>query len=85
MKSMDVTTLTVKYMGKDAKGKVRLSRKAVLEDQYGGNNNNKSVPPSSIPVNGAATMATGVVESASSTDMSQDEMDVISKVIDGQL
>jgi hypothetical protein len=34
MKSMGVEVLTVKFLGMD-KGKVQLSRKAVLDDKYG--------------------------------------------------
>lgn len=66
MKSMGVDELTVKYLGKD-KGKAKLSRKAVLEEQYGaiknGNERTTSEPPLAM--------------------MSKDEVDVIAQAIEG--
>ena len=46
MRSMGVEELTVKYIGKD-RGKIQLSRKAVLEEQSGGEQ--KTGPPKSSP------------------------------------
>jgi polyribonucleotide nucleotidyltransferase len=73
MRSMGVEELTVKYMGMD-KGKHRLSRKAALEELYGGgeskiNNNGSTVPASSTP------------SPPLPANMSREEVDVIAEAI----
>lgn len=70
MKSMNVEELTVKYLGKD-KGKLQLSRKALLEEQGGdGGRRNGSRGPSR--------------EAAAPTpEMTKDEIDVIAQAIEG--
>ena len=68
MRSMDVEELTVMYLGKD-RGKIKLSRKAVLEGKYGNGGSNKpeSVNGSEVP----------------EAKMSQEEVDVIAQAIEG--
>jgi len=79
MRSMDVEELTVKYIGKD-RGKIQLSRKAVLDDQFGDsstgseksadNSRRRDPPPKSS-------------ESMAPPAMSQEELEVIASAIDG--
>lgn len=74
MRSMNVEELTVKYIGID-KGKVKLSRKAVLEDQFGGgsgSNNRREDDRSSRPE------AQPVVAA-----MTEEEVDIIAQAIEG--
>ena len=81
MKSMNVDELTVKYMGME-RGKVRLSRKAVLEEQYGGGGGNHTGKGSN---NAQSNKRVMVVEEPSTPPdaMSQEELDVIAQAIDG--
>ena len=74
MRSMNVEELTVKYIGRD-KGKIQLSRKAVLEEQSDGasspaKRNGRSSPSSSQP---------GDLPPA----MSKAELDIIAQAIEG--
>jgi polyribonucleotide nucleotidyltransferase len=66
MKSMNVEELTVKYLGKQ-KGKIQLSRRAVLEDKYGkrSDGSNGGEPKAPTPT------------------MSKEEVDVIAQAIEG--
>lgn len=66
MKSMAVEELTVKYLGME-KGKIKLSRKAVLEDKSNGKESPKQSPQ----------------RDQSLTTMSKEELDVIAKAIEG--
>jgi polyribonucleotide nucleotidyltransferase len=69
VKAMNVEELTVKYLGRD-KGKVQLSRKAVLEEQSGSNTNGD---------NKAADQRTN----NATPPMSKEEVDVIAQAIEG--
>lgn len=69
MRSMNVDELTVKYIG-EAKGKLQLSRKAVLEEQSGGKPGKSGGPPSSTKTPPQPTM-------------SKEEIDVIAQAIEG--
>jgi polyribonucleotide nucleotidyltransferase len=60
MRSMDVEELKVKYLGKE-RGKVKLSRKAVLEESYGGN---ASAAPSPAPVPSMSSEEVDVIAQA---------------------
>ena len=71
--SLGVTELEVKYLGKNDKGKYQLSRKAVLEERRGGGKGK-------IVVNKEKNSNSG-----DQTDMSQDEIDVITSAIEGLL
>lgn len=68
MRAMDVEELEIKFLGINDKGKYQLSRKAVLEDKFGGGN--KSQPKKDPP-------------SAPVQKMSADEIDVIAAAIEG--
>lgn len=68
MRAMDVEELEVKFLGINDKGKYQLSRKAVLEDKFGGGK--KSQPKKDPP-------------SAPVQKMSADEIDVIAAAIEG--
>lgn len=73
VRSMNVEELTVKYIGKD-KGKIQLSRKAVLEDQSGDAPNGagqRKRPPSPSSESGPPPV------------MSEEELDVIASAIEG--
>jgi polyribonucleotide nucleotidyltransferase len=70
MKSMGVEELTVKYLGME-KGKAKLSRKAVLEEQFGSKAQSESL---SSPVNGDVTPPLEA--------MSQKEAEVIAQAIE---
>ena len=70
MRSMGVEELTVKYIGKD-KGKLQLSRKAVLEEQSGGTGGGQNRKPSGPP------------KAPSTPTMSDDELSVIADAIEG--
>lgn len=69
IRSMNVEELTVKYIGVE-KGKIQLSRKAVLEEQYG-----KSEKKS--------TLTKDTNSSNTIVSMSKDEVDVIAQAIEG--
>lgn len=66
IKSLGVESLTVKYIGL-SKGKLQLSRKAVLEEAY---NQNKAAETVSAPPNGATT------------EMEANELDIIAQAIE---
>ena len=68
MRSMNVEELTVKYIGKD-RGKLQLSRKAVLEEQSGGKRPKSGGPPAS--------------KAPPTPTMSKEEIDVIAQAIEG--
>ena len=65
IKSLGVEELTVKYLGVE-KGKIRLSRKAVLEEASGDKKSETTTSPVS-----------------SVTSMAEDELEVISKAVEG--
>jgi polyribonucleotide nucleotidyltransferase len=70
VKSMGVEELEVMYQGKSAQGKVQLSRKAVMEVRAG-------IKPAEKPP------APKIVEAPPAPIMSEDELDVIAKAIEG--
>jgi hypothetical protein len=67
---MGVEELEVMYQGKSAQGKVQLSRKAVMEVRAG-------IKPAEKPP------APKIVEAPPAPIMSEDELDVIAKAIEG--
>lgn len=67
MNSLDVDTLEVKYLGKNDKGKIQLSRKQVLEERREGRRSLNVVKKPKEP----------------KSEMSKDEVDVISQAIEG--
>ena len=76
MRSMNVDELTVKYIGKDKRNKIQLSRKAVLEEQYGGKGERRSrAPPTQNQNNNKPPPQTAT--------MSEAEIDVIAQAIEG--
>jgi polyribonucleotide nucleotidyltransferase len=68
MKSMGVEEMEVMYQGLSDKGKHQLSRKAVLEEKYGGGKKRLQKEASELPT---------------SQPMSDDEVDVIAQAIEG--
>ena len=80
VRAMNVEELTVQYQGKDHRGKVKLSRKAILPDKPV----RKVYPKKTSPTNGASDSVTkkSTKPKAPSSDMPQAELDVIAKAID---
>ena len=70
IKSMGVDELTVKYLGIDERGKAKLSRKAVLEEQFG----SSPTTAKSTPINGSDENGGDV--------MSKQEVDIIAQAIE---
>ena len=70
MKSMGVEELTVKYLGMD-RGKAKLSRKAVLDEQFGA----RPAETQNTPVNGST-------EDTTTEAMSLQEVDIIAQAIE---
>jgi hypothetical protein len=76
MKSMGFEELEVMYMGKQANGKIRLSRKAVQEQKSGkGGGGKRSLPKDKNEPSAAPPAQDGT--------MSEEELDVIAKAIEG--
>ena len=76
VRSMNTETLTVKYMGMD-KGRIKLSRKAVLEEQAGGSPSYKKGGGQSRPPKQESAAPAAVPAS-----MSDEEMSVIAQAIE---
>eukprot|EP00559_Dactyliosolen_fragilissimus_P008319 CAMPEP_0184860700 /NCGR_PEP_ID=MMETSP0580-20130426/5546_1 /TAXON_ID=1118495 /ORGANISM="Dactyliosolen fragilissimus" /LENGTH=949 /DNA_ID=CAMNT_0027357909 /DNA_START=83 /DNA_END=2932 /DNA_ORIENTATION=+ len=97
IKSMNVETLEVKYMGKNGQGKVELSRKALLEERRGGGgntrgnnrgNNRPNFNGSSNNNNNARRQGGTAKNEEKEQDsepsiMSEEEVDVIAQAIEG--
>ena len=81
VRAMNVEELTVQYQGKDHRGKVKLSRKAILPDKPV----RKVYPKKTSPTNGASDSVakkSTTKPKVPSSDMPQAELDVIAKAID---
>jgi hypothetical protein len=72
MKSMGVEELTVKYLGMD-RGKIKLSRKAILDEKYGNNKDTSSIDTQNGTPNGEEK----------DPSMSKEEIDAIAQAVEG--
>lgn len=80
--SMNTEELTVKVLGVNDKGKLQLSRKAVLEDNRAANHKGKSGGGGGGSGGGRRTPATPK-KTKTEVDMSPEEVDVIAQAIEG--